>query len=197
MNGSIEAWDYNEAWFGPNYTKNYYDTIKSTSYIYITRTVRTDAGKANPSYIYTFYTGDGSSAITSGHTITYRGEDVTQNTFTDTELVSGQGWWVGFYNSDISKSHFSSNIPIFSSDNTTAIDNYIKNGDTSGALNKDDIENKSAETTIYLDGSAPPNITICWKSTGDTIPDHKHVVSYATPTCGPDEGKTESSRPLH
>ena len=41
MNGSIEAWDYNEAWFGPNYTKNYYDSIESTSYIYITRTPMT------------------------------------------------------------------------------------------------------------------------------------------------------------
>lgn len=197
MNGSIEAWDYNEAWFGPNYTKNYYDSIESTSYIYITRTERTDSGASSPCYHYTFYTGDGSSATTSGHTITYRGEDVTQNTFTNAELNSGSGWFVGFYNADISKSHFSSNIPIFSSDNTTAIDNYIKNGDTSGALNKDDIENKSSETTIYLDGSKPPNITICWESTGDTIPDHMNVVIYATPTYGAEEGKTELSRTLY
>ena len=197
MNGSIETWDYSEAWFGPNYTKNYYDTIESTSYIYITRTVRTDTGKPYPSLLYTFYTGDGSTAKTSGHTVTYRGEEVKQNTFTNEELNSGKAWWVGFYNSDISKSHFSSNIPIFSSDNTTAIDNYIKNGDTSGALNKDDIENKSADTTIYLDGSEPPNITICWESTGDTIPDHMNVVIYATPTYGAEEGKTELSRTLY
>ena len=196
MNGSIEAWDYNEAWFGPNYTKNYYDTIESTSYIYITREIGS-GGQANPMYIYRFYTGDGSSAKTSGHTETYRGEQVTSGTFTDAELGSGQAWMVGFYNSDISKSHFSSNIPIFSSDNTTAIDNYIKTGDTSGALNKDDIENKSAETTIYLDGSKPPNITICWQSTGDTIPDHMNVVIYATPTYGAEEGKTELSRTLY
>lgn len=197
MNGSIEAWDYNEAWFGQNYTKNYYDTINSTSYIYITRTERNDTGASKPCYQYTFYTGDASSATTSGHTVKYRGEEVTQGTFTDVELASGSGWWVGFYNADISKSHFSSNIPIFSADNTTAIDNYIKNGDTSGALNKDDIENKSADTTIYLDGSTPPNITICWESTGDTIPDHMNIVIYATPTYGAEEGKTELSRTLY
>ena len=197
MNGSIEVWDYNEAWFGQNYTKSYYDKIESSSYIYITRTERTDTGQARPCYQYAFFTGDGSPAKTSGHTITYRGEDVTQSSFTDADLNSGQGWWNGFYNSDISKSHFSSNIPIFSSDNTTAIDNYIKTGDTSGALNKDDIENKSAETTIYLDGSVPPNITICWESTGDTIPDHMTVVIYATPRYGVEEGKTELSRTLY
>ena len=200
MNGSIETWDYDEAWFGPNYTKNYFDTIESTSYVYITREVRKpeDTGKANPCYLYAFFTGDGSTAKTSGHTITYRGEEVTQSTFTDANLDSGRAWWVGFYyNSDISKSHFSSNIPIFSADNTIAIDNYKKTGDTSGALNKDDIENKSADTTIYLDGSTPPNITICWESTGDTIPDHMNVVIYATPTYGAEEGKTELSRTLY
>ena len=197
MNGSIEAWDYQEAWFGPNYTRNYYDTIDSTSYVYIIRTERNDTGASRPCYMYNFYTGDGSPATTSGHTVTYRGEDVTQSTFTDAELNNGQLWWVGFYNSDISKSHFFSTIPIFSSDNTTALDNYKKTGDTSGALNKDDIENKSAETTIYLDGSVPPNITICWESTGDTIPDHMNVVIYATPTYGAEEGKTELSRTLY
>lgn len=196
MNGSIETWDYNEAWFGPNYTKNYYDTIESTSYVYITREIAS-GGQATPTYIYRFYTGDESPAITSGHTITYRGEDVTQNTFTNSQLNSGQSWFTGFYNSDGSKSHFSSNIPMFSADNTTAIDNYKKTGDTSGALNKDDIENKSADTTIYLDGSTPPNITICWNSTGDTIPDHMNVVIYATPTYGAEEGKTELSRTLY
>ena len=150
MNGSIEAWDYAEAWFGQDYTKNYYDTIESTSYVYITREI-SSGGKANPTYLYRFYTGDGSSAKTSGHTISYRGEDVTQSTFTDAQLDSESFWFTGFYYADISKSHFSSNIPIFSADNTTAIDNYKTTGDTSGALNKDDIENKSADTTIYSD----------------------------------------------
>ena len=196
MNGSIEAWDYQESWFGPDYTKNYYDSIESTSYIYITKEI-SSGGQAKPSYIYRFYTGDESTAKTSGHTITYSGEEVTQGTFTDVELNNGSVWFCGFYYSDISKSHFSSNIPIFSADNTTAIDNYKKTGDTSGALNKDDIENKSADTTIYLDGSTPPNITICWESTGDTIPDHMNIVIYATPTYGAEEGKTELSRTLY
>ena len=88
-------------------------------------------------------------------------------------------------------------IPIFSRVNVEAIQRYIETGDTSGALNRDQIDTSAIWTKLYLDGSKPPNITITWGSESGDNPDHVNVVIYATPTYGAEEGKTELSRTLY
>ena len=92
---------------------------------------------------------------------------------------------------------FVTTIPIFDPQNTEAIQRYIESGDTSGAKNKDMLDLSAIWTKVYLDGSAPPNITITWGVEKGDEPDHVNVVIYATPTYGAEEGKTELSRILY
>lgn len=92
---------------------------------------------------------------------------------------------------------FATTIPIFNPNNKEAIQRYIESGDTSGALNRDMLDLSAIWTKVYLDGSAPPNITITWGSESGDEPDHVNVVIYATPTYGAEEGKTELSRTLY
>lgn len=92
---------------------------------------------------------------------------------------------------------FMCTIPIFAEGDTNSINNYIQTGDTSGAKNKAMLDLNSIWTKVYLDGSAPPNITITWGVESGEEPDHVNVVIYATPTYGAEEGKTELSRTLY
>lgn len=92
---------------------------------------------------------------------------------------------------------FVTTIPIFDPQNTEAIQRYIESGDTSGAKNRDMLDLSAIWTKVYLDGSAPPNITITWGVEKGDEPDHVNVVIYATPTYGAEEGKTELSRTLY
>ena len=92
---------------------------------------------------------------------------------------------------------FTTTIPIFDPNNKEAIQRYIESGDTSGAKNKDMLDLSAIWTKVYLDGSAPPNITITWGVEKGDEPDHVNVVIYATPTYGAEEGKTELSRTLY
>lgn len=92
---------------------------------------------------------------------------------------------------------FVTTIPIFDPNNTEAIQRYIESGDTSGAKNRDMLDLSAIWTKVYLDGSAPPNITITWGVEKGDEPEHVNVVIYATPTYGAEEGKTELSRTLY
>ena len=98
---------------------------------------------------------------------------------------------------DYDYSTLNTTIPIFSRENTEAIQRYIETGDTSGARNKDMLDLSAIWTKVYLDGSKPPNITITWGSESGDKPEHVNVVVYATPTYGAEEGKTELSRTLY
>ena len=92
---------------------------------------------------------------------------------------------------------FVTTIPIFDPNNKEAIQRYIESGDTSGAKNRDMLDLSAIWTKVYLDGSAPPNITITWGVEKGDEPEHVNVVIYATPTYGAEEGKTELSRTLY
>ena len=98
---------------------------------------------------------------------------------------------------DYDYSTLNTTIPIFSRENTEAIQRYIETGDTSGARNKDMLDLSAIWTKVYLDGSKPPNITITWGSESGDKPEHVNVAIYATPTYGAEEGKTELSRTLY
>ena len=98
---------------------------------------------------------------------------------------------------DYDYSTLNTTIPIFSPNNTEAIQRYIETGDTSGARNRDMLDLSAIWTKVYLDGSKPPNITITWGSESGDKPDHVNVAIYATPTYGAEEGKTELSRTLY
>lgn len=51
-----------------------------------------------------------------------------------------------------------SGIPVFNYQDS--IDKYIKTGDTSGAVNKDELNKANVITRVYVDNSTPPNLKI-------------------------------------
>lgn len=55
---------------------------------------------------------------------------------------------------------FNTNIPVFEENDKNSIDKYKENGDTSGAINQDDLYPKLADFTVNIDGSKNPTITI-------------------------------------
>ena len=148
--------------------------------------------------IYSFNCGGEGTLIMNKHTYDYwtdSSSDVTTNF-----SLSNSGYvqiGIDAGGSSIVADGFVTTIPIFSPNNTEAIQRYIESGDTSGALNRDMLDLSAIWTKVYLDGSAPPNITITWGVEKGDEPDHVNVVIYATPTYGAEEGKTELSRTLY
>ena len=65
-------------------------------------------------------------------------------------------------------------IPIFSRENVGSIQRYIETGDTSGALNRDQIDTSAIATKVYVDGKTKPNITISWETTSGEDSDTIH-----------------------
>ena len=75
-------------------------------------------------------------------------------------------------------------IPVFANNADEAIQRYIKTGDTSGALNRDQIDTSSIATKVYVDGKTKPNITISWETTSGEDSDNIHIKILNTPTYG-------------
>ena len=77
-----------------------------------------------------------------------------------------------------------STIPIFAANADEAIQRYIESGDTSGALNRDQLETSSIATKVYIDGKTKPNVTISWETTSGEDSDTIHIKILNTPTYG-------------
>ena len=75
-------------------------------------------------------------------------------------------------------------IPIFSANADEAIKRYIESGDTSGALNRDQLETSAIATKVYVDGKTKPNVTISWETTSGEDSDTIHIKILNTPTYG-------------
>ena len=75
-------------------------------------------------------------------------------------------------------------IPIFSANADEAIQRYIESGDTSGALNRDQLETSAIATKVYVDGKTKPNVTISWETTSGEDSDTIHIKILNTPTYG-------------
>ena len=185
-NGSYKHWDYSAAWFGDNYTKTLCNNLTSNGALYLTKRLERSSNTKKPMIVYVLHIIGSNNAIGSGNRITYRGEDVTTNEYSNESLDNETSFYIGFYNSEISLSHFSSNIPIFNEEDSISINKYISNGDTSGAINRDDIYKIAIKTTVYRDDSKPPNIKITWDITedADKAPDNIHIKIINTPGYG-------------
>ena len=70
--------------------------------------------------------------------------------------VVNPGYRVSHYNNNISVNI--SGIPVFNDQDS--INKYIKTGDTSGAVNKDELNKANVITRVYVDNSTPPNLKI-------------------------------------
>lgn len=70
--------------------------------------------------------------------------------------VVNPGYRVNHLNGNISVNI--SGIPVFN--DQASIDKYIKTGDTSGAVNKDELNKANVITRVYVDNSIPPNLKI-------------------------------------
>ena len=73
-------------------------------------------------------------------------------------------------------------IPVFNRNNNEAIQRYIETGDTSGALNRDQLDTSAIATKVYVDGKTKPNITIAWEATSGEESDTIHIKILSTPT---------------
>ena len=185
-NGAYTHWDYRTAWFGDNYTKTFCKNLTSDGALYLTKRLDQSNNTKKPMIVYVLHIIGSDNAIGSGSRITLRGEDVTTSEYSSETLYNETTFFVGFYNSEISLSHFSSNIPIFNDEDSISINKYIANGDTSGAINRDDIYKIAIKTTVYRDDSKPPNIKITWDITedADKAPNNIHIKIINTPAYG-------------
>ena len=75
-------------------------------------------------------------------------------------------------------------IPVFANNADEAIQRYIKTGDTSGALNREQLDTSAIATKVYIDGKRKPNITISWETTSGEDSDTIHIKILSTPTYG-------------
>lgn len=184
-NGSYTHWDYDTAWFGENYTKTFCTNLTSDGALYLTRRKQESYNTGQIMNAYVLHIVGSDHAIASGSRIKYYGEEVTTSSY-ENETLYESTFFVGLYNGDLSLSHFSSNIPMFREEDSTSINKYIANGDTSGAINRDDIYKIAIKTTVYRDDSKPPNIKITWDITedADKSPDNIHVKIINTPVYG-------------
>ena len=184
-NGRYTHWEYQTAWFGDNYTKTFCKNMTSDGALYFTREEVMYGNGSGYYYRYRLIIVGSDEALTSGTKIIYR-EGETSEEYSNVKLTNGAIFTVGFYNPNKALSHFSANLPVFRHDDKTAIDKYIANGDTSGAINRDDIYRSVVETTVYRDTSNPPNIKITWDITedSDVTPDNIHVKIINTPVYG-------------
>ena len=189
-NGAYTHWDYDTAWFGENYTKTFCTNLNSDGALYLTKREQESYNTGQIMNAYVLHIVGSDHAIGSGSRIKYYGEEVTTSSY-ENETLYEPTFFVGLYNADLSLSNFSSNIPMFREEDSTSINKYIANGDTSGAINRDDIYKIAIKTTVYRDDSKPPNIKITWDITedADKAPDNIHVKIINTPVYGDVTGK--------
>ena len=82
--------------------------------------------------------------------------DETGQTGEETWNKVNPGYRVNHYNNN--RLVTISGIPVFN--DQESIDKYIQTGDTSGAVNKDELNKANVITRVYVDNSTPPNLKI-------------------------------------